>query len=47
MKENVFAGMNPMDGDDWMPVLFSKPPDGTEYGAASMRVAPKLRDPAG
>ncbi|MFI7123933.1 serine hydrolase domain-containing protein [Amycolatopsis sp. NPDC049868] len=43
VAENVFAGMNPMLGDDWMPVLFSKLPDGTEYCAASMRVAPKLR----
>ncbi len=42
MSENVFAGMNPMFGDDWMPVLFSKLPDGTEYCYTSMRVAPKI-----
>ncbi len=42
VSENVFAGMNPMFGDDWMPVLFSKLPDGTEYCYTSMRVAPKI-----
>jgi len=42
VSENVFAGMNPMFGDDWMPVLFTKLPDGTECCHTSMRVAPKI-----
>ncbi|MEV7549911.1 serine hydrolase domain-containing protein [Amycolatopsis sp. NPDC089917] len=43
VTENVFAGMNPMFGDDWMPVLFTKLPDGTECCHTSMRVAPKIQ----
>ncbi|MEV6913209.1 serine hydrolase domain-containing protein [Amycolatopsis sp. NPDC051071] len=42
VSDHVFAGTNPMSGDDWMPVLFSKLPDGTEYCYTSMRVAPKI-----
>ncbi|RSM68378.1 penicillin-binding protein [Amycolatopsis sp. WAC 01375] len=42
VAENVFAGMNSMFGDDWMPVLFTKLPDGTACCYTSMRVAPKI-----
>ncbi|OXM50083.1 serine hydrolase domain-containing protein [Amycolatopsis alba] len=42
VSENVFAGMNPTFGDDWMPVLFTKLPDGTGCCHTSMRVAPKI-----
>lgn len=44
VSENVFAGRNSMFGDDWMPVLFSKLPDGTEYCYTGMRVAPKITE---
>ncbi|AIG75729.1 Penicillin-binding protein 4 [Amycolatopsis japonica] len=42
VSDSVFAGMNPLFGDDWMPVLFTKLPDGTECCHTSMRVAPKI-----
>ncbi|WP_181770721.1 serine hydrolase domain-containing protein [Amycolatopsis pittospori] len=42
VSEGVFAGMNPMFGDDWMPVLFTELPDGTPCCFTSMRVAPKI-----
>ncbi|MFC3456251.1 serine hydrolase domain-containing protein [Amycolatopsis speibonae] len=42
VSETVFAGMNPMFGDDWMPVLFTKLPDGTDCCYTSMRVAPRI-----